>query len=686
MSRPPASGVSRAAQLRLFPRGLVHLVAAFGLSIAAAVLLSTGYYFVHARSQALAGTQETARNTTRALADSVARTIQSVDIALASVAELLTDRSFAANDPLVSTVLYQRLAFAPYLRQIAVVAADGRVLYNTSPNPVERIDLTALFSRFTDMVRPLAIGASQSGRYIGAPAMAGQRFIPLGRVIRDREGNLLGAVVATANPLYFDDIFDAIELGEAARLRLWLFDGRYLAGDPPKDADAGNRLLARLRSAEFATFIDEFDDQVVSYRTTLNWPVVVSVSIPVETALAQWRQELLVVGLPVMAVGLVVLGLTGVLVRSLLQRARQEEALRLSDRVLAGISNGVTICDATVPDSPVVYANAAFERITGYTMTEVLGRNLRFLHRQAPEQPALTAIRQALASGGEATAVLHNQRADGQMFWNELSVGTVRDEHGHITHFVGVQRDITSQKRAEEQLRHAYDDIARFNRDLERFAFVLAHHLQEPARLQAVFSEQLVRLLPQPLPEEQAECLGHIRRGARQLRTLLHDVEAYITLDRTAVTGECSADAALAVALKGLSGRLEQIGAEVESEPLGRVACAEPRLAQVFRQIIDNAIKYRDPDRRLRVTLDSGTMNGRTTIRIADNGIGIEADYLTRVFEVFERLHTHDEHDGTGMGLALCQRIVDMAGGRIWISSEPQEGTTVHITLAAAPD
>lgn len=686
MSRPPASGLSRAAQLRLFPRGLVHLVAAFGLSIAVAVLLATGYYFVHARSQALAGAQETARNTTRALADSVARTIQSVDIALASVAELLTERSFAPGDPLVSTVLYQRLAFAPYLRQIAVVGADGRVLYNTSPTPSEQIDLTALFSRFTDMVRPLAIGASQSGRYIGAPGGAGQRFIPLGRVIRDREGALLGVVVATANPLYFEDIFDAIELGEAARLRLWLFDGRYLAGDPPKDADVGNRLLTRLRSAEFGTYIDDIDQQVISYRTTLNWPVVVSVSIPVDTALAQWRQELMVVGLPVMGVGLVVLGLTGVLVRSLLQRARQEEALRLSDRVLAGISNGVTICDATVADNPVVYANAAFERITGYSMAEVLGRNLRFLHRQAPDQPGLAAIRQALAGGGEATAVLCNQRADGQVFWNELTVGTVRDEHGHVTHYVGVQRDITSQKRAEEQLRHAYDDIARFNRDLERFAFVLAHHLQEPARLQAVFSEQLARLLPQPLPEEQAECLGHIRRGARQLRTLLHDVEAYITVDRAAVAGDCSADDALTVALKAVSGRLDEVGADLLRQPLGRVACSEARLAQVFRQILENAVKYRDPDRRLRIAVDSSTVHGRTTIRIADNGIGIEADYLTRVFEVFERLHTHDEHDGTGMGLALCQRIIDLAGGRVWITAEPREGTTVHITLPAAAD
>lgn len=682
MSHTPSAGLSRAVLPRLFTRRLVALVGAFGLSIAVAVLLATGYHFHHARTQVLAASQESARNTTRALADTVARTIQSVDVALASVAELLAERAFAPDDPLITGALYQRLGFAPYLRQIAVVDAGGRVIYNTAPDTTQRVDLSALFPGLAGTVRPLVIGASQPGRYIGMAGGAGQRFIPLGRVVRDRDGVLLGVVVATANPLYFEDIFDAIELGAEAKLRLWLFDGRFLAGDQPRDAKAGARLLGRLHSAEFSTFVDAEDEgNIVSYRTTLNWPVVVSVSIPLDTALAQWRQEVFVVGLPVALVGLVVLGLTGVLVRSLLQRARHEEALRLSDRVLAGISNGVSIVDATAPDNPVVYANAAFERITGYTMAEVLGRNLRFLHRQAPDQPGLAVIRQALATGGEATAVLCNQRADGTLFWNELTVSAVRDHAGHVTHYVGVQRDITEKKQAEEQLRKAYDDIARFNHDLERFAFVLAHHLQEPARLQAVFSEQLVRLLPQPLPAEQAECLGHIRRGARQLSALLHDVETYITLDPASVAGTCSADAALEAALRPVAGRLADLAGHVERKPLGAVACTELRLTQVFRQLLDNAIKYRDPTRPLRVTVEATSDNGVVTIHVADNGIGIDPDYLTRIFEVFERLHTHDEHDGTGMGLALANRIIELAGGRIWATSEPGKGTTLHAAL-----
>ncbi len=686
MTPRPLTGVSQAALLRLFPRRLALLIGGFGLSIAAAVLLAAGYHFYHARSQALIATEENARNITRALADTVARTVQSVDIALTSVAELLTEHAFAPDDSLVTGTLYQRLAFAPYLRQILVVAADGRVLYNTAPGTAQRIDLEALFGGQPETLRPLTIGANQPGRYVGLASGAGQRFIPLGRGVRDHTGTLLGFVIATANPLYFEDIFDAIELGPAAQLRLWLFDGRFLAGDPPSDAESGDALARHLRIAEFGTYLEPSGAAAVSYRTTLNWPVVVSVSVPLETALEPWRRELMVVGVPMTLMGLVILIMTGLLVRSLLQRARHEEALRLSDRVLAGISNGVTIVDATAPDNPLVYANPAFERITGYAAADVLGRNLRFLHRSAPNQPGLDAIRQALAAGGDGTAVLCNERADGGLFWNELTIGTVRDQAGNITHFVGVQRDITEQKEADERLRRAYDDIARFNRDLERFAFVLAHHLQEPARLQAVFSEQLIRLLPQPLAEEQAECLGHIRRGARHLRALLHDVETYMSLNQATMVGECSADAALDAALRLTASRIAEASATIERKPLGSVMVAQPRLTQLFRQLLDNAVKYRDPERPLQIAVDAIADTGFLTIRVTDNGIGIDADYLTRIFEVFERLHTHDEHDGTGMGLALANRIVELAGGRIWACSTPDEGTTICLHLPRPPD
>lgn len=683
MSRAAPTGVSQAALLRLFSRRLALLIGTFGLSIAAAVLLAAVYHFHHTHAQALTATEENARNITRALADTVARTVQSVDITLASLAELLAERSLAPDDPVVTGALSQRLAFAPYLRQILVVAVNGRVLYSSAQPPPERIDLESLFGDHLQPSWPLIIGTNQPGRYVGTPDGAGQQFIPLGRWVRDRDGKPLGLVIATANPLHFEDIFDAIELGPAARLRLWRYDGRFLAGDAPDHRHAGDILTDHLRNTEFNTYVDgQGEASVVSYRTTLNWPLVIEVSIPLDTALAPWRRELITVGMPATLIALVVLILTALLVSSVLQHARHEEALRLSDRVLASISNGVTIVDATAPDNPLVYANPAFERITGYTIAEVLGQNLRFLHRRTPNQPGLAAIRQALTAGGEATAVLSNERADGELFWNELTVGAVRDLSGRITHYVGVQRDITRHKEADERLRRAYDDIARFNRDLERFAFVLAHHLQEPARLQAVFSEQLARLLPKPLPDEQAECLSHIRRGARHLRTLLHDVETYITLDRATVTGECSADAALDGALRLIAARIEAAAATIDRMPLGPVRMAQPRLTQLFRLVIENAVEYRDPDRPLRITIDAvDDDNGRVTLRITDTGIGIDADYLSRIFEVFERLHTHDQHDGTGMGLALAGRIAELAGGSIWATSTVGEGTTIHLLL-----
>ncbi len=146
-------------------------------------------------------------------------------------------------------------------------------------------------------------------------------------------------------------------------------------------------------------------------------------------------------------------------IRDLLERKRAEEAMRLRDRAIAAASNGIAITDPNQPDNPVIYCNPALERITGYTQAEILGRNLRFLQGPDTDPATISEIRNALREERECWVVLKNYRKDGSPFWNELTIAPVRDEKGRLTHFIGVQTDITQRKRDEETIRHlAYDD------------------------------------------------------------------------------------------------------------------------------------------------------------------------------------------------------------------------------------
>jgi light-regulated signal transduction histidine kinase (bacteriophytochrome) len=238
---------------------------------------------------------------------------------------------------------------------------------------------------------------------------------------------------------------------------------------------------------------------------------------------------------------------------------------------------------------------------------------------------------------------------------------------------VGAFLDITDRKRTQEAL-------VRANEDLNQFAFAASHDLQEPLRMITTYSQLLVNGFDGQLPDEAELCVRFITQGTSRMRSLLVDLLAYTQLAAEEESAEAvNLEAVCKKALENLKAVIEETQAEITVEPLPTVRGQGVHFLQVFQNLIGNAIKYKS-EQRPRIHISATPQGGGWRIAVADNGIGIEAQYHKRVFGVFKRLHGRSI-PGTGIGLAICQRVVERYGGRIWVESEANRGATFYFTV-----
>ena len=224
----------------------------------------------------------------------------------------------------------------------------------------------------------------------------------------------------------------------------------------------------------------------------------------------------------------------------------------------------------------------------------------------------------------------------------------------------------------------------RANQDLEQFAFSATHDLQEPLRSVKIYSELLAKRHGDTLNEEAKKFITFVHNGATRMEMLVRDLLAYTQLAKFDVPSEVSdANAALNGALANLGGAVSESGAKITVDPLPLLPVHGMHLQQVFQNLIGNAIKYRSPARHPLVHVGVERQERHWLFAVSDNGIGIDPEYKENVFGLFKRLHTSDEYSGTGIGLAICQRIVDRYHGRIWVESEPGSGSIFRFTLPA---
>jgi PAS domain S-box-containing protein len=278
--------------------------------------------------------------------------------------------------------------------------------------------------------------------------------------------------------------------------------------------------------------------------------------------------------------------------------------------------------------------------------------------------------------------------ANGQMHYVSVSGQPIYDDEGEFAGYRGVGKDITRRKLDEAALREAHDELehkarelARSNEELQQFAYVASHDLQEPLRMISSYTQLIQRRYGERLDGDAKEFMDYIVDGAARMKQLIEDLLAY---SRVGTRGrdfeEVDSSAALAKALANLRGAQEASGAKVTHDALPRVVADASQLTQLFQNLIGNAMKFRG-DEPPRIHVGCETRDHVWVFTVRDNGIGLDTQYADRIFMMFQRLHNKTEYPGTGIGLAICKKIVERHGGRIWVESQPGQGCTFGFTL-----
>ncbi len=283
-------------------------------------------------------------------------------------------------------------------------------------------------------------------------------------------------------------------------------------------------------------------------------------------------------------------------------------------------------------------------------------------------------------------------RADGSVFYVSISGEPVFDAEGRFRGYRGVGRDITRRKLAQAALRDAHDELehkarelARSNEELQQFAYVASHDLQEPLRMISSYTQLLERRYRDKLDTDAHEFMEFIVDGAARMKQLIEDLLAY---SRVGTRGKpfqrVDCEAAFEKAVANLRGAIELSGATITHDPLPSAIGDQGQLVQVFQNLIGNAVKFRG-DAAPVVHVGARHAASGCQYFVKDQGIGIDPQYFERIFLMFQRLHSKAEYPGTGIGLAICKKIVDRHGGRLWVESQPGKGCTFLFTLSPQP-
>lgn len=359
---------------------------------------------------------------------------------------------------------------------------------------------------------------------------------------------------------------------------------------------------------------------------------------------------------------------------------RLQVALLESEAALRGminaISEAVLLLDA---GGTVLVANQTTAERLGQSVEEVEGSSI-FAHL-SPEVADFRRERMGEAVRTGTVVTFEDQRAGR---WIESRVYPMRDGDGQVTRLAIFGRDVTEQKRAAEALERYSGELARSNRDLEQFAYVASHDLQEPLRMVGSYVQLLARRLGDRLDGELREYMDFAVDGARRMQRLINDL---LDFSRIGTRGALHEPVAVSGVVDGVVERLrmaiEEAGGEVSRDPLPTVLADPLQLDRLFQNLLANALKFRG-ERPPRVHVTAAREGAEWVFTVRDNGIGFDPRYAERVFVIFQRLHGREEYPGTGMGLAICKRIVERHGGRIWVESVPGEGSTFRFTLPAA--
>jgi PAS domain S-box-containing protein len=371
----------------------------------------------------------------------------------------------------------------------------------------------------------------------------------------------------------------------------------------------------------------------------------------------------------------------------LIEQVRQERDK--IHTIVSSIADEVWFIDAdlhTILLNPAVVSNLGLKGGEQQSLDQILA-SLEILNpdgtpRSPEEAPLYRSLQGEVLSGDEMVRHL----TTGELRHRRYHSSPVRDAAGRIIGAVCIVSDITEQKRSAEQLQEYAQNLKRSNEDLERFAYVSSHDLQEPLRNIVVYTQLLARRYQSQLDSDADEFIQYIVNGGKRMQTLINDLLDY---SRVTSKGRTYALTNMESVLHQVESSLHQFAREntafIAHDPLPTVMADETQLVLVFQNLIGNAIKFRREGEPVQIHIGATHLDHDWQFSVKDNGIGIEPQYFEKIFVIFQRLHNQNQYGGTGIGLAVVKRIIDRHGGRIWVESEVGKGSTFYFTIPDMP-
>ena len=320
--------------------------------------------------------------------------------------------------------------------------------------------------------------------------------------------------------------------------------------------------------------------------------------------------------------------------------------------------------------------NAGVESLLGYAEQEWVGQHacMIFVPEDACREVCEAEMRKS-EENGFATDIRWHRRKDGSQLFANGFMNAVRDDAGTLIGFTKILSDETARKQLQ-------DSLTESNAALEQFAYVASHDLQEPLRTMGVYAQLLAKQYKGKLDADADMFIDHIVTASKRMSTQVKDLLTYArTATEIGRPSSIALDEDLEAAISQLTQAIEESGATITHDPLPTMQVDRGQMVRLFQNLVSNALKYRHHGQSPRVHIGAEQSGQEWIISVQDNGIGFDPKYATNIFAPFKRLHTAVEYPGTGVGLAICRRIVEAHGGRIWAESTPGEGATFRFTL-----
>ena len=335
-------------------------------------------------------------------------------------------------------------------------------------------------------------------------------------------------------------------------------------------------------------------------------------------------------------------------------------------------------------DGKLTDVNRAVELVTGVPRSRLIGSSFSDYFTE-PEK-AEEGYKRVLAEGEVLDYPLTIRHVSGKTTDVLYNATVYRNDNGNFQGVFAAARDITEIRRAQEEQRMLIAELARSNTDLEQFAYVASHDLQEPLRMISSYTQLLARRYKDKLDSDANEFIGFAVDGAVRLQALINSLLTYSRVGRRGNPfTEVDCHNVVAEAIVNLKAAVEESGASIETDDMPVIKGDEMQLVQLFQNLIGNSIKFRS-DESPQIKISARLEDSKWVFSISDNGIGIDPQYRDRIFVIFQRLHPREKYEGTGMGLAICKKIVERHGGKIWFESAPGSGTTFFFAIPTSKE